>query len=284
MSGKQGFNVERGKQGFQPTGPASPSDPSNLIFTPSLSSPVSDTNIAETIVGQVDSLHQAFQSLPPLHPPVAEIDVSSFRINESYPFPQANSIAKLASAVDAIEEEADTDDAIAHALDVDPRQGSYYASAAAYLGLAVERTHASPRAWELTGAGEAFLSADTATRTVILQHLVTSIPEMREHLQHGSDVEVLLGNRPEYSDSTAGRRAATVMTWYETVTDTSKAARELTLENDGMRERLTGAQQIATDGRTRAREHAAASLPRVLPACPTCHMQMPATGICDNCD
>lgn len=51
------------------------------------------------------------------------------------------------------------------------------------------------------------------------------------------------------------------------------------LPDDGGRPQLTPRIRAS---RTTARKVAAAASPR--PTCPTCHLQLPATGVCDNCD
>ena len=208
------------------------------------------------------------------------IDLDLFEINDSYPFPQANSLAKLAATVDAIEAGADTDDAIAHAIGVDARQGSYYSTACGYLGLATERAAGSPRSWEVTSAGAEFLNADAPTRAAILEHTVNLIPEVRRVLNDGEDMEELLSQ--SMSDSTAGRRAATINSWIDSLTDTASATADLELETDGMRERIDGARQVAVDARARARRLTAQERP--LNICPTCNTALPLTGVCDNCD
>lgn len=49
--------------------------------------------------------------------------------------PQANDLSKIVSVVDAIDEGITSQTDLAGALDMTPQQGSYYATAARYLGL-----------------------------------------------------------------------------------------------------------------------------------------------------
>lgn len=208
-----------------------------------------------------------------------QIDLDLHRFNPSYPMPQADSLAKVALAVDAVAAGADTDDAIAHALRVTERQGAYYGNALGSLGLAGE-TVAEPRAWVLTSAGEQFLNADPATRAAILGHTVEQIPEVRRYLNDGADMDELLTDR--YSDDTAGRRAKTLESWVNTVTDQEKAIRELTLENDEGRPLLSEAASIATQSREEARRRARTERP--VEICDRCFIAKSATGVCSNCD
>lgn len=210
----------------------------------------------------------------------AVVDLSAFRVDTSYPVPQANSLAKVAAAVDAIEDGACTDDAVAHAIQVTPRQGAYYANAAAYLGLVTQSGQQAPREWTLTPAGAEFLNANAPTRAEILGHVVAQIPEVDAVLHDGADVEELYSH--QLGESTAARRAATTEAWMDTLTDRSKAAAELTLETDGVRDRIDAARQVAVDARAAARRKA--TVERSGSVCPRCFTTMPLAGGCPSCD
>lgn len=208
------------------------------------------------------------------------IDLHTFRIDDSYPVPQANSLAKVAATVDAIEAGADTDEAVAVAIGVTARQGAYYANAAGYLGLVATQSSTSPRQWVLTPEGAQFLNANAQTRTNILGHVVSLIPEVDHALNDGGEVEEMLAER--LGESTALRRAATVQSWLDTLTNEAKANEYLALESDGVRDRIDEARAVATRAREEARRRA--RLERPAAVCTHCFMVLPASGTCSNCD
>lgn len=220
----------------------------------------------------------AFQAIKP--PADIDFDLSVFRINDSFPVPQANSLAKVAAAVDAIEGGADTDEAVAHAIGVTPRQGAYYANAAGYLGLVSPKAAALPRQWALTGAGAEFLNADAPTRAEVLRHVVSTIPEVNSSLNDGAEVEELLVER--LGETTAVRRAATMQSWVETLTDPNVAEGFLVLESDGVRDRIDAARAVAVRAREEAKRRAVVERPTAI--CQGCFMALPATDVCSNCE
>ena len=207
------------------------------------------------------------------------VDLAVFRINDSHPIPQANSLAKVAATVDAIEGGANTDDAVAHAIGVTPRQGAYYANAAGYLGLVASKAGATPREWDLTEAGAQFLNADSETRATVLRHLLSEIPEVDSSLHDGTEVEELLTEK--LGETTALRRAATLESWLNVLTDASHAQSQLALETDGVRDRIDEARTVALQARDAARKRQSTQRPTSV--CQDCFMALPATGICSCC-
>jgi hypothetical protein len=67
--------------------------------------------------------------------------------------PQANSVSKIATVVDAIAAGCVEEPDIAEAIGLSARQGAYYPHAATALGF-VEKTGGHPSEWGLTAAGE----------------------------------------------------------------------------------------------------------------------------------
>lgn len=129
-----------------------------------------------------------------------------------FPAPQADRLDKVAVAVDAVQAGADTPEAIADALDIDARQGSYYGDAAGYLGLLTQESE-NPKRYSLTAAGEQYYDADPADREAILVGLVAESDIVQEYEDRGlAGVEEILGDR-NYAESTATRRAKTAESW-----------------------------------------------------------------------
>lgn len=275
-------NAIKGKQGFQATGRKAPDSPTPAPRTGRPALLPGD--------GEDSSLAQATQTWERLSREevaarqVSEahnvVDLTMFRVETSYPVPQANSLSKVAAAVDAIEDGAVTDDAVAHAIGVSQRQGAYYANAAAYLGLVSETAHGSPREWQVTGAGAEFLNANAATRAEILSHVVSQIPEVDANLNDHVDIEETYSHN--MSESTAERRAATIASWMDTLTDKDAAVADLRLETDGVRDRIDAARQVAVAAREAARRKTQTE--RHGQVCSRCFTQMPLSGACPSCD
>lgn len=213
------------------------------------------------------SLAKARQASAPNGAPVLPLE--RFAVNDSYPFPQANSIPKIASTVDAIEAGADTDEALAMSLGVSDRQGAYYGTALGYLGLAQE-TGDTPRAWQLTPAGAAFLNGTPDERVAILSHLYEQVGQKAMTTADGDSL----------SDATEDRRDAALNSC-QSYLDKATAAQGVALERDETRGRCDVAAEHAREQKRRARE--AVPTVRYGATCPTCFMAMPLSGVCDNC-
>lgn len=206
-----------------------------------------------------------------------KLSENSVKINTQYPYPQANSLSKVASVVDAVSGLADTDEGIAAAINVVPRQGAYYATAAGYLGLLTE-VGTAPRTWALTALGAHFLESDSDERVQILSQLVEQIPASDAALDE--DIEIMSDEieiEENLSSSTASRRAAALSAWTKTLTS-SNASTSLTLETDSVTDRLPVAAAVAAENRDRIRNR-----PRIEPTygvCSNCFMQISASGTC----
>jgi hypothetical protein len=203
----------------------------------------------------------------------------SLSLNTTYPFPQANSLAKVASVVDAVSEGADSDDALGAGVGVVLRQGSYYAVAAAYLGL-IEEVGVSPRAWGLTAQGAVFLESNAEERIDILLSLVEKIDASDAALDDDDSAEDEISRMENLSSSTAGRRAACLKSWIDTLTNKSEAITALTLEQDGVRVRLPEATVLALSARAK---RLGKNVEKPLAICNQCFLALLPSGLCGEC-
>jgi hypothetical protein len=133
--------------------------------------------------------------------------------------PQANSIARLLSALAALGEDAATAAQIAAVLgDLDPRHGDYYLNALRILGLADYAGGVALR----TTRGAQLASLPPEEQRAQLAQIVAATPPMREVLELldrqpagatlGDVTALLLGLAP-LSPATARRRALCVLAW-----------------------------------------------------------------------
>lgn len=227
-----------------------------------------------------DSVSSAYEQFAKTHPASNELHISDsmVKINTNYPYPQANSLSKVAAVVDAVSGLADTDEGVAAAIGVVPRQGAYYATAAGYLGLLAE-TGSSPRTWGLTSLGVVFLESDSDSRVELLSGLVAQIPAADTVETLGDDFytvdEIEVGEN--LSTATASRRASALSSWVKTLAS-ENSAMSLTLESDGVAGRIIDAASVASAGRERARLRA--HVEPVYEVCPDCFMQKSASGGC----
>lgn len=188
-----------------------------------------------------------------------------------FPAPQADRLDKVAVAVDAVQAGADTPEAIADALDIDARQGSYYGDAAGYLGLLTQESE-NPKRYSLTAAGEQYYDADPEEREAILVGLVAESDVVQEYDSRGlAGVEEILGDR-NYAESTASRRAKTAESWSSQVQSSGLCSPE-----------------AIDEARARARKFVAerpaiqVTQPVQREVCGECFMEKSVTGAC-MCD
>ena len=148
------------------------------------------------------------------------------------PFPQADSIQKVFDALDIIRDSPGMSDSdLGYSLNIEPRQGSYYANACAYLDLIDRvRTRQGFRN-HLSEAGRRMLSSDMRTRIVIMVGLMARrgvfrrfIPEMIETESIPEKGEIAEWIRRNITSLDAGkrtpdRRAQTIRKWLEWVSD-----------------------------------------------------------------
>lgn len=237
--------------------------------TANLITPAQATPVQGSVASSDDSLDSLYGRFTGMH-----VSDSVVKINTNYPYPQANSLSKVASVVDAVSGMADTDEGIAAAIDVVPRQGSYYATAAGYLGLVTE-VGSAPRSWSLTPLGAVFLESDVETRVDLLNKLVAQMPAADTV---GGD-ESMISNEIEIgeglSTATASRRAAALTSWVKTLT-ASNAGESLMLESDSVAGRIVDAANVASASRERARQRA--HVEPVYEVCMECFMQKTPGG------
>lgn len=194
-------------------------------------------------------------------------------LDPSRPFPQANSLQKVAAVVDAVYKEVDNDGALASALGVSDRQGAYYANAAAYLGLITE-VATDPREWGLTASGILFLESNSSERFGMLSHLINLIPVAT---QANSQTESISSSE-DLSNSTAERRVATINAWTEALT-AEDAEDSFALERDETNSRIPEAAKSAALAKA-SRLKIAGEKP--LEICGRCFMAKSTSGVC-NC-
>lgn len=188
-----------------------------------------------------------------------------------FPAPQADRLDKVAVAVDAVQAGADTPEAIADALDIDARQGSYYGDAAGYLGLLTQEGE-NPKRYALTAAGEQYYDADPADREAILVGLVAESDIVQTYEDRGlAGVEETLAER-NYAESTATRRAKTAESWATQVNDSTLCTPEA-IEEARERARKFVAERPAIQ----------VTQPVQREVCGECFMEKSVTGAC-MCD
>jgi hypothetical protein len=141
------------------------------------------------------------------------------------PYPQANDLDKVIDIVTNFHSVGlSNKPAIAEFFDFDERQGDYYANAGYYLGLLKRIPHS--KEFELTREGNYIAKSENRSqRNLLLLKQMLKRPSFNEIIQlfesknrdlTSLDVEVLapiIQKHVGLSDTTAKRRASTVMSW-----------------------------------------------------------------------
>lgn len=201
-------------------------------------------------------------------------------INESYPVPQANSLERVSATVSAVAADVNTSSAVAQALDVDDRQGSYYLNAAGYLGLVeVERDgEHGASIWHLTALGEEMTRLDDDARAQLVAGLAESTPAVAAYRDGGVEAaEDTISELGEYGDDTVARRAATASSWANAIdSDFTAGVAQIT---DAARGRFEVAAAAARVEREQILASRVAKEPEL---CDVCWTQLPATGVCGS--
>lgn len=196
--------------------------------------------------------------------------------------PQANSPERVILTVDAVADGCETSREIAEALGVDPRQGAYYASAAASLGL-IER--AGYGWWALSPDGEKAAQSSTSDLVRLLDEHLASNPHVTTFIERGEEVLAKeWGSRGDIGPETIARRVSTICSWaeYATSDDETKLARLSACRRE------IGERCIASKQGNGDRAHAAR---RTAPSathdrCQDCGIQLPfanTSGVCEDC-
>nr|WP_198263451.1 AAA-associated domain-containing protein [sulfur-oxidizing endosymbiont of Gigantopelta aegis] len=170
----------------------------------------------------VKSKQYTFETDPVANSLVEILDCISFaqttETNGAPPFPQANDLRKVRDVIDLIYCEINTKDTIAAYWDLEPRQGDYYANAAAYLGY-IEKEHGS---WVLTEKGLNYVSLPTSKRkrAFILSILKRTVFYVLTKKMIESDsvpernvIKDVILEYININEVTANRRASTVKSW-----------------------------------------------------------------------
>lgn len=218
----------------------------------------------------VDKTHSAFEGNLPA--------AGWTTINDRFPEPQANVLEKVASVVDAVAAGANTNEAIAECLDVTPREGAYYASAAGYLGLIDTATGEELSVYDLTASGECLLDTGVSERAELMKSAAAQAPGVETFVALGRDaLEDYLGESG-LDGTTIGRRAATIESWSKALASDQFAA-VMARESSASASRSVAAAQHAADARSaRVSRNAEPDV-----RCPSCGNQVPLSGICDWC-
>lgn len=183
----------------------------------------------------------------------------------------------------------------AQALDMDPRQGSYYAAAAERLGLLDSVADHDGTTWSPTTLGRDLARVAThytdqpdelasyLAGIIAADPLVDGLTDL-----DGDELDRAVAEMAELfeleglAEVTATRRASTIAAWAGFVRSrTAEDAAAVTASVTHVRATapaIVAARQAAAEERRRAEE---AAQPQV---CTGCYLQLPASGVCDECD
>jgi hypothetical protein len=138
---------------------------------------------------------------------------------EGIPFPQADDLTKVIDLTDILASTPADKDQIAERFQVDPRQGDYYANAAAWLGLA-EKLDGR---FQLTKAGQDFNKLSRVKRIAELASQLAEMPAFAEAINatarrtslEDSEIAKIIDKVYGYTGTTTTRRALTVRSWIQ---------------------------------------------------------------------
>jgi hypothetical protein len=198
------------------------------------------------------------------------------------PAPQANDLEKVASVPSIVEAGATTSDGVASALNMNERQGTYYSDAARYLGLVEAHEDASGLSQlSVTERGHDMLASGApAEQTEYVAAVAARSPAVQILDEEGEDALAdYYGREYGTGENTTARRVASARAWSGQAHDPSTAADRATDWDGQVSTRLEHASELS---RRRIDEAQRTSRPTAK-VCPQCFMQLPATGICDEC-
>lgn len=202
-------------------------------------------------------------------------------INESFPVPQANSLVSVSATVSAVGADVNTPSSVAEAIDMDIRQASYYLNAAGYLGLVEVDSDYETGAgvWRLTGLGQQMTYMPANERAALIAELAESTPAVAGYRENGlQGAADAIAENSELGDETISRRAATASSWAQAVDALDYAANEARIT-----EAARGRFEVAAAAAKAEREVIiAARAPKQAEVCPSCFMEMPASGACGS--
>lgn len=201
-------------------------------------------------------------------------------INESYPVPQADSLESVSATVSAVAADVNTRSAVAQALGMDDRQGSYYLNAAAYLGL-VEADHGYETGtgiWRLTGLGEQMTHLPDNERAALIAELAESTPAVSGFRANGVEGAAdAIAESSELSPDTIARRASSASRWAAAVDALDYAQSEARIT-----EAARGRFEIAAAAARAERETILAARVKTPAVCGECFTELPTSGVCGS--
>ncbi len=205
--------------------------------------------------------------------------------DDSFPYPQANDLEKVVAVVDLVHGGVDTPEGIADALDLHHREGAYYANAAGWLGL-VERgvDESGITVYVPTELGTDIQRSDPDGRALAVGQMVAGLDDAILALDNQSALVAQL-NRDGLGDTTAHRRASTMLSWALKATDPDGFSTSIVDASALCSTRSDGARQICVAQRKAALEAFRPSEPKRGEPCPTCWTEMPlAATTCFQCN
>ncbi|MPV50152.1 hypothetical protein GCG21_09065 [Pseudactinotalea sp. HY160] len=203
-----------------------------------------------------------------------------YEVDDSFPYPQANDLDKIACTVDAVDAGANTHEAIAESLGVHDREGAYYADAAGYLGLLEPVPGEEVRTYSCTSLGQQMTLADNEDRARLMAGMLDHVPAVAIYDEGGEEAVTDLYNLDGLSETTATRRAATIRSWVGQINDPRHLAGSVrTCRMQTINRAGPAALQAQEAARRRSEQRARAEQPPAI--CPECFMQIPSSGMCD---
>jgi hypothetical protein len=205
--------------------------------------------------------------------------------NENAPFPQANSLSKVAAVADMIGRGATTPEAIALGVESNSksdRAGSYYGDAIVYLGLAEKVSEDGLPEYELTGKGQEFVALDPDTRQDVLAQSIGNLDLVQIYRQEGEEeLRKYVGSLYGYADSTIDRRVACISSWSDQA-EADDLGEDIAFSQDTMSRFTSDALEIVARQKREAREAAAISARKeaVGEVCTDCFMVKSSGGQC----
>jgi hypothetical protein len=135
------------------------------------------------------------------------------------PFPQADDLSKVFDVTDILAAGPASKEDIAERFDVDPRQGDYYANAAAWLGF-VEKSGSH---FALTKEGKKFIASDRVDRIAQVAERLCEREAFAEAAEafvarsplDTKEIADIIARKYPLSGATPIRRAATVRSWIQ---------------------------------------------------------------------
>jgi hypothetical protein len=212
-------------------------------------------------------------------------NVLELETNEGAPFPQANSLSKVAAVADMIGKGATTPEAIALGVESNSksdRAGSYYGDATVYLGLAEKVSEEGVPEYELTGKGQEFVALDPDDRQDVLSNAIANMDLVQIYRSEGEDeLRKYIDTMYDYSESTLDRRVACITSWSDQA-EADNLGDDIASSQSSMSNFTSEALEIVARQKREARESAAAAARKeaVGVVCTGCFTVKSANGSC----